>query len=344
MDKRILVLVLLVMGGLAWFLLQPGEPETAAGPRVGPKAPVAEMTPPARTSPQKRSRQTTPKSPASPTSESAPEVTPEAPAPEPVPTIAEARAAASSGDTAGAKSIFEEIASRGSRSAKKDAALALADLAEQSGNLSKTLEWRETAADNGDADSMVLVAEAYRDGIGVAPNADKSVKYFMMAEKAGRTEGAKTVENFRGEGNSDYIDGKYEAALKRFVPLAEGGDTSVMYTLATMYEQGQGTARSPRQALRWFRAAADAGDSRAMNQLASRYATGTGVARDDAQAVQLWRKAADAGEVSAMINLAQMYELGLGVPKSRRQAIAWNQKAAATGNRTAEANLKRLGN
>ncbi len=121
---------------------------------------------------------------------------------------------------------------------------------------------------------MVLVAEAYRDGIGVAPNADKSVKYFMMAEKAGRTEGAKTVENFRGEGNSDYIDGKYEAALKRFVPLAEGGDTSVMYTLATMYEQGQGTARSPRQALRWFRAAAEAGDSRAMNQLASRYATG----------------------------------------------------------------------
>ena len=345
MDKRILVLAVLVLGGLAWLVLQPGDPETAADPpSVGPNAEVAEaMATESRTT----SRSTVP----NPT-ESSPEATPQTagtepqapvaktPAPAPVPTLAEARAAAESGDT----SLYEEIARRGSGTEKKNAALALVDLAEKSGDQAKAIEWRKLAAEAGDADSMVLLAHAYQAGKGVAADPGESVKYFVMAQNAGRSEGVDAVEEFRGEANSDYIGGNYKAALERFIPLAEGGDTSVMYTLGTMYQQGQGTAASPAQARRWFQTSAAEGDARSMNQLASMYATGAGVARDDKRAVELWRKAADAGDVNAMINLAQMYELGLGVPKDSQQANAWNKKATEAGNRAAAEKLKRLQN
>ena len=172
MDKRILVLVLLVMGGLAWFLLQPGEPEIASGPNVPPDQTVAKAGAPAHTTSRERSPSSARKSQKS----AAAEGTEGAEVPRPrrprLPRLLRflrSRRLARRrvpGDTAGAQSLYEDIARRGSRSAKKDAALALGDLAEHSSDHAKAFDWRQTAADNGDADSMVLVAQAYRDGTG----------------------------------------------------------------------------------------------------------------------------------------------------------------------------------
>ena len=90
--------------------------------------------------------------------------------------------------------------------------------------------------------------------------------------------------------------GKFEPALKVFVPLAETNNHAyAQYFLARMYERGQGVAQDAKVAAQWY------------------------------------RKAAEQGVNDAQFRLAAMYESGVGLPQDREYAYGWYSVADHLG-------------
>lgn len=348
MDKRIVVLMAVLIGGACiaavMYSWQPAEEQSFASTAPGLPPPVVA----GETAEGPESSEPAVGTPEIPASEAPSDEETNAPEPEPPsgpdPRMAEADAAFGAGDYAKARQLYTAIAESGV-AANRHAMAQLGRIFEEGlggvADPDQALDWYSQAADAGDADSALYVASVYR-GAGTEADEVRAARYFAIASKSGDATAIGAVDRYRSLANASYVGGRYAEAIRYYQPLAEGGDTSVMYTLGLMHEQGQGTAPNAAEARRWFRRSANSGDPRGINELASMYATGDGVGRDDRRAAELWRQAAEAGNLSAMVNLAQMYERGLGVAQSTPQAIEWNERAAAQGSGLAEENLRRL--
>lgn len=94
--------------------------------------------------------------------------------------------------------------------------------------------------------------------------------------------------------------GKFDIALKTFVPLAETNNHAyAQYFLGRMYERGEGVEKDAKVAAKWY------------------------------------RKAAEKGVNDAQFRLATMYENGAGVPKDLEYAYGWYSVAAHLGSNKA---------
>lgn len=91
----------------------------------------------------------------------------------------------------------------------------------------------------------------------------------------------------------------HSVARHLFEVAARDGQVNALYNLGTMYDQGQGVARDPVEAIRWFKLAADQRDNVAQFNLAVLYGRGDGVPRDSAEAQRWGRMAADNGNERA---------------------------------------------
>lgn len=110
-----------------------------------------------------------------------------------------------------------------------------------------------------------------------------------------------------GYAHADFNDGvvalmagKFDIALKTFVPLAETNNHAyAQYFLGRMYERGEGVEKDAKTAAQWY------------------------------------RKAAEKGVNDAQFRLALMYENGQGVPKDMEYAYGWYSVAAHLGSNKA---------
>ena len=78
--------------------------------------------------------------------------------------------------------------------------------------------------------------------------------------------------------------GDYQAAAKRWRPLAEKGLVNAQFNLGQMYRYGDGVAQDHGEALKWYRKASEQGDKEAQFNLGSMYLAGEGVAKDEKEA------------------------------------------------------------
>ncbi len=139
----------------------------------------------------------------------------------------------------------------------------------------------------------------------------------------------------------------YEAT--RFA--AEQGDREAQFTLAEMYQNGEGVERDDAEAVRWFHLAAEQGhaDAHANLRMAARqgdidvqfslgemYENGEGVPQDDAEAARWYRMAAEQGLAAAQIALGNMYRNSEGVLWNSLEAIRWYRLAAEQGHAAAQ--------
>ena len=81
---------------------------------------------------------------------------------------------------------------------------------------------------------------------------------------------------------------------------AEQGDATAQFNLGTMYIQGEGTLKDPKQAFYWF------------------------------------KKSAEQGHATAQFNLGTMYIHGEGTPKDLKQAAFWIKKSYENGHEKAK--------
>ena len=152
----------------------------------------------------------------------------------------------------------------------------------------------QKAAEAGDAEAMLKLAVAYRDGKGIKH--DNGLFAFWCGK------------------------------------AAQLGNPDAMYQLAEMYDNGYRVSEDRVKAFQWYKMAADAGHIDSMVRLASIYFySDEGIEKDVAKAVMWYKKAADLGSPDAMYGLGVAYKKGQGVPKNEAQALSWYKSASEKG-------------
>jgi len=131
-------------------------------------------------------------------------------------------------------------------------------------------------------------------------------------------------------------------AVQWYHEAAKQGNAQAQYMMGFSYYTGTGITSVGALAADWYRKAADQGHIDAQVSLASMYANGEGVPKDDAIAVQWYRKAAEQGDTAGEENLGRMYANGRGVPQDKALAVQWYRKAAEQGSHYAPEALKAL--
>lgn len=134
--------------------------------------------------------------------------------------------------------------------------------------------------------------------------------------------------------------GHRSEAVSQWQTQAERGDAAAQFTLAVLYNRGDGgVARDMIQAARWYRKAAEQGHAVAQYNLGILHATGHGVPHDVVVAIEWWRLAAMQGHAEAQFNLGLLYAEGTGVSPSPAEAVKWWSMAAEQGLAAAQFNL-----
>ena len=155
----------------------------------------------------------------------------------------------------------------------------------------------ERSANTGNVDSMRMLADSYKMGIGVKENKDLAFKYSKMA--------------------------------------ADAGDVQSIAELAHCFENGEGTQKDVVKATSLWKKAAEMGDASAILEYARRLEEGIGVDSNPKRAAELVMMCASRNHVdelaqmqvtSAQLQIASFYLRGFGVEKDEAKAREWLDK------------------
>lgn len=113
--------------------------------------------------------------------------------------------------------------------------------------------------------------------------------------------------------------------------LAIQGDADAQYSLATMFDEGQGVSQDDAKAIEWYTKAANQEYAPAQFNLAIMYANGEGTCKNEAQAFNWYLKAANQNNAEAQFNLATLYVTGKGVRQNTVIAKEWFSKSCDNG-------------
>jgi TPR repeat protein len=189
-------------------------------------------------------------------------------------------------------------------------------------------------ADQGDANAQLRLATFYSNGIGVARDQRKAVKWLREASEQGlaRAQCLLGLDYANGEGvKMDKIEGA--RWMRR---AADQGLAEAQFDLGMCYAKGEGVDRSPVVAVEWYRKAASQGLADAECELGNCYLEGDGVPKDVPEGVKWTRQAAEQGFAAAQNTLGLCYLKGRGVPQDYVAAYKWFNLAAAQGGELAD--------
>ncbi|MEI7733750.1 MAG: protein kinase [Verrucomicrobiota bacterium] len=122
-----------------------------------------------------------------------------------------------------------------------------------------------------------------------------------------------------------------QETVKKYLKLAEQGDSEAMFNVGRCYFNGQGVTTNQQEAAKWYQKAAELGHADAMFQIGVCYATGKGVSQDRQEGFRWCRKAAESGNKDAMFSLGLCYKFGNGFVKDEKESTKWYRKAAEAG-------------
>lgn len=120
-------------------------------------------------------------------------------------------------------------------------------------------------------------------------------------------------------------------AFEWYKKAAVSGNTDAQFSVASMYEDGDGVKQDYAQAKKWHEKAAKQGNAYSQYRLGDMYYNGVGVAQNYAAAFSWYQKSASQGNMAAENSLGDMYRNGKSVPKSAKKAFSWYQKSAKQG-------------
>ena len=219
-------------------------------------------------------------------------------------------------------------------------------------------------ADSNDAAAMTLVAELYRQGLGIPPDQKIATEWYeraeargdinaafalatqLLDEKSGKRDPARAGALLEKAAAAGHPTANYNLALallatgreaddKRAIAslevAAKTGVGDAMHALGILAKQGRGMPASEEVSARWMKQAAAAGNIPGTVEYAIMLFNGIGTAKDEAAAAKLFRRAAAQGNPVAQNRLAKLYQFGLGVPPDTIEAVAWHLAARAQG-------------
>lgn len=198
----------------------------------------------------------------------------------------------------------------------------------------KSFEWIQKAAAQGNPDAQCNLGFSYAAGQGVPIDYSKAVEWFQKAAAQGNAMAQFNLGVAYANGQGSPID--MAKSIEWYQKAAVQGDALAQHELGAMYGTGRGVPKDDTKAVEWFQKAAAQGEAKAQCDLGYMYATGRGVPKDDSKAFKWYQKAAAQGDAAAEYNLGDMYDTGRSVPKNDTKAFEWFQKAAVQGNSEAK--------
>ena len=268
-----------------------------------------------------------------------------------------------------AKALYEEAIAGGCVEANEGLSALLLD----AGDGQAAIQYAEKALEGNDIQlvcrAMINIGKAYKDGIGVEKDLEKTLEWYKKAADAGYNAGYGNVgwQYYYGQGveQSDaealawfekaaekgythelawcYLNGKlveqdYAKALELYlraldssvVSLGSGSNTAFI-NIGWMYQEGKGVEQDYAAALDWYLNGVEDGDPDCMNAAAALYRDGKGTEKDPDRALELYEQAAKNNSASAYGNLGDLYVEGKEVPQDYQKAIGYYEKGIELG-------------
>jgi TPR repeat protein len=187
--------------------------------------------------------------------------------------------------------------------------------------------------------AMVMLAQRYRQGVGVKQSDKKEIELLEMAAKRGNATAQFNLGVMYKTGN--FVEQSETRAIELYEMAAKGGHASAQYNLGLYYAKGMyGFTQSSKRAIEYYTLASEQGYVDAQMNLANMYRDGIYVEQSDTHAIKFCEMAAKGGNAIAQFNLGLYYEQGIcGLTQSDKRAIEYYTLAAAQGNVEAQYNL-----
>ena len=238
-----------------------------------------------------------------------------------------ARAAARSGDFAGAIELLKGEAGKGSSEAAN--ALGELNLAGKGPkpSIAEAVRWFQQAADASFPLGMLNLGSLLKKGAeGVPADPDKANFLIRAAAEEGYAPAQVACGRMAEAGGED--KGDMAEARSWFEKAAAQENPEGLLALAKFYDNGTGGPRDPVKGFELCRRAAVAGSLLALNEIGVRYQKGQGVEADTISAIGWFTVAAQRGLPASQVNLGNCYEVGNGVLQDFNQAGAHYAAAA----------------
>ena len=153
----------------------------------------------------------------------------------------------------------------------------------------------------GKAWAMDMLADRYRDGVGVKQSDTKAIELYEIAAKRGNASAQHNLGFFYEQKKDS------KKAVAFYTLAAEQGLADSQYNLGLFYDEGRhGLRQSSKRAFELYTLASEQGHARAQSNLGLLYAKGEGVGKSNAKAKEWWTKAAAQGHEGAIGNLEML--------------------------------------
>lgn len=192
------------------------------------------------------------------------------------------------------------------------------------------IKYLRTKAEKGNVAAAVMIAEAYENGQGIAPNPEEALKWYLIGADAGDVTGMRSAARMLGNGRGTRID--KVRATKYMRLAAEKGSASAAVALGKALRAGDDyfLLLDDKEAFAWLEKAANFGDSEAIRQLANYY-----LEQDQKdKAINYLEASAAEGRVSSMMTLFDLYRKDPAVGVDLYKAKKYLDMARASTNAT----------
>lgn len=179
------------------------------------------------------------------------------------------------------------------------------------------------AANEGDVDAQIRLAQVYEYGIGVKQNYTQALQWYQKAAKQNESYAQFEL------GMQYYLDGNAKRAVNWFEKAANQGYAHAQFYMGIMYAYGSGVAKNSYKALYWFEQAAKHNESYA-DKLAMMFADGIAVSQNRQKSVD-WHARFAQHDAVRLLDIAKRYRYGNQVSANNKQALYWYQQAANQG-------------
>lgn len=178
----------------------------------------------------------------------------------------------------------------------------------------------EMAAQQGDVDSMMSLAELSSEQSSTLHNID-SVYWYLQAALKGHHEAQYKSGMLYVEGQT--IPQDFRLAYRWLLLAGQKGHKEAQFQLGVLYSKGLGVPRNDYRAAKWYKKSAQQGHRDASAILGTLYYDGKGVSQDFEQALHWFTQAAQSGDLQIQELLIKLYKGQMQIPPDYVQAYAW---------------------
>ncbi|PKK64231.1 kinase-like protein [Rhizophagus irregularis] len=202
-------------------------------------------------------------------------------------------------------------------------------------NLQEIYNW--LLNNQNDSNSIYLLGYFNYHGIIINVYKEKAVELYQKSAELDNCLAQYSLAYLYEDGEGDIKN--YDKAFELSKKLAEKEYLSGINLLGYYYYNGIGTDVDVQKAFELFQKAADQGNIRAQCNLADMYIDGEVIDKDDDKAFELSKRSAEGGHSGGMNLLGYCYYKGIGTDIDMEKGFELYQKAANLGNSIAQYNL-----